>query len=141
MKIVSALLLGAGVVFSSALGAQSSGMETGWLQLVRGHVGDQIGAKVLEVRTDPETGESTVMVSIPKGSLGDDPYMEEVVVTGQGPRKLQPINLLPDMETEWVDDYDNDHYGLLVKLNSKQKVPFRLFFSSGDGFIDGSVQP
>ena len=60
-------------------------------------------------------------------------------MVARAPEKAKIPDLLPELETEWVDDYDNDHYGLLVKLRSDQKVPIRLFMSSGDGFLDGGV--
>jgi hypothetical protein len=68
--------------------------------------------------------------------------MEEVRVIAKAPEKAEMPELLPELQTEWVDDYDNDHYGLLVKLKG-QKVPFRLFFTASGqgGAIDNSVKP
>ncbi|CAN0605609.1 unnamed protein product [Ectocarpus sp. 12 AP-2014] len=95
----------------------------------------------MAVSQHPDTGYHTVMVKVPKANLSDDPDMEEVRVVAQAPEKAEFSNPLPELETEWVDDYDNDHYGLLVKFTSDQKIPIRLFVSSGDGFLDGAVTP
>ncbi|MEM6545619.1 MAG: hypothetical protein AAF680_11985 [Pseudomonadota bacterium] len=119
--------------------AQSIGMESDWLELVKGHRGAKLGAEVMDVSFDASTGERKVMIAIPKESMGDDSDMEEVRVVGQAPEEFEMPDILPEMETQWVDDYDNDNYGLLVKFKKDQRVPFRLFFSSGDGFLDGSV--
>lgn len=121
--------------------AQSVEMESDWIELVKGHRGAKMGVEVRDLVTDPVTGEQTVTVSIPKLVLGDTPMMEEVVVTGKGPQKREFEPLFPELEAQWVDDYDNDNYGLLVKLKKDQKIPFRLFFSSEAGVLDNSVKP
>lgn len=122
---------------------QSLGMETDWLELVKGHRDGKSGAEVMEVKADPASGQHTVMIKVPKVVMASDYDMEEVRVVGQAPEKAEMPDLLPELETEWIDDYDNDHYGLLVKLKSGQKIPFRLFFSADGqgGSIDGGVQP
>jgi hypothetical protein len=83
------------------------------------------------------------LVKIPKVSVDENSTMEEVRVVGKAPEKAKMPELFPELETEWVDDYDNDHYGLLVKLYSDQKIPFRLFFSAEGqgGSINNSVRP
>lgn len=123
--------------------AQSLGMQSDWLELVKGHRDGATGAQVMDVMNEPGTGYQKVMVKIPKASMDDDSDMEEVRVIGKAPEKAEMPDLLPDLETEWIDDYDNDHYGLLVKLKKNQRVPFRLFFSTDGqgGNLDNSVQP
>lgn len=123
--------------------AQSVGMQSDWLELVKGHRDAKSGVEVMDVKVDPSTGAQSVMVSIPKETMEDDDDMEEVRVIGKAPEKAEIPDLLPELETEWVDDYDNDHYGLLVKLKKNQKIPFRLFFSSQGqaGAIGGPAQP
>ncbi|MFK7829355.1 MAG: hypothetical protein AB8B57_06200 [Congregibacter sp.] len=125
--------------------AQSLGMESDWLELVKGHHENKMGIDVMDVTTDPETGEQMIKLSIPKESMAestrDSDDMEEVRVIGRAPDKAEPIDLFPELETQWIDDYDNGHYGLLVKFKKRQAIPFRLFMSSGDGFLDNSVKP
>ncbi|MEM1145874.1 MAG: hypothetical protein AAGI88_25155 [Pseudomonadota bacterium] len=129
------------LVAGATANAQTVGMESDWLEFVKGHHEDKLGADVMDVSYDAATGERQVMIAIPKESMGDDPDMEEVRVVGQAPEEFEMPDILPEVETQWVDDYDNDNYGLLVKFKKDQRLPFRLFFSSGDGFLDNSVQP
>ncbi|MDP5054287.1 MAG: hypothetical protein NWP69_10895 [Congregibacter sp.] len=138
-KSITALLL----LFPVLGFGQSLGMQSDWLELVKGHRDGKSGAQVMDIKTDPTTGHQTAMVKVPKVVLLSETNMEEVRVVAQAPQKMEMPDLLPELETEWIDDYDNDHYGLLVKLRSDQKIPFRLFFSANGqgGVIDGAVQP
>jgi hypothetical protein len=122
---------------------QSEGMQSDWLELVKGYRDGKSGAQIMDVSEDPSTGNQTVLVKIPKVSVDESSTMEEVRVIGKAPEKAKMPELFPELETEWVDDYDNDHYGLLVKLYSDQKIPFRLFFSAEGqgGSINNSVRP
>lgn len=137
-SFVAAVLLFPMVAFS-----QSMGMESDWLELVKGHRDGKSGAQVMDIKEDPSTGHRTAMIKVPKVVLLSETDMEEVKVVAKMPEKTEMPDLLPEFESEWVDDYDNDHYGLLVKLKSDQKIPFRLFFSADGqgGSIDGGVQP
>lgn len=123
--------------------SQTLGMESDWLELVKGHYDAKSGAQIMDIKEDPSTGHHTAMIKVPKGVMLSETDMEEVKVVGRAPEKTEMPDLLPEFESEWVDDYDNDHYGLLVKLRSDQKIPFRLFFSTDGqgGSIDGGVQP
>ena len=123
--------------------AQSPGMETGWMELIKGQIDDQVGAEVQDVTSDPETGERRVTIAIPKRVVDDESMMEEVRVVGRRPEQFDIDIKLPEFETEWIDDYDNDYYGLLIRLKDGPETPIRLFFSAGGagGVIDGGVQP
>lgn len=132
--------LALGLLALSPAGAQtevSPGMQTGWLELVKGHVGDAVGAEVHDVQEDADSGHRQVLVAIPKGSVTDHREIEEVRVIGRAPDRME-IDL-PELETEWVDDYDNDYYGLLIRLKDGPKTPFRLYLSAGAGILDNSV--
>lgn len=138
MKYLSALLL---LVASSIAAAQQTNrLESDWLPLVTGERCEKSGAEIMGVSRNPETRHHEVLVRIPKTQLGEDPAMEEVRVVAKAPEKLKLANPFPELQTEWVDDYDNDHYGLLVKFTSDQKIPIRLFFSTGDTQWDGAIQ-
>lgn len=123
--------------------AQPSSLQSDWLELVKGYRDGKSGAQVMDVKKDPSTGYQTVMVKIPKASVDQSSDMEEVRVVGKAPEKTEMPELFPELETEWIDDYDNDNYGLLVKLKSDQKIPFRLFFSAQGqgGTVNNGVQP
>lgn len=140
---LGACLAALGLTLAAGAFGQSGELQSDWLELVKGHRDGKSGAQIMDVKQDGSTGHQTVMVKIPKAAMSDDSDMEEVKVIGRAPDKKERPDLLPELETEWVDDYDNDHYGLLVKLKSDQKIPFRLFFSAGGqaGSIDNGIQP
>jgi hypothetical protein len=107
-------------------------LESDWLDLVRGYRGEKMGLEVKESRIDPETGKRHLVIAVPKVSVGNANVMEEVLVVGRRPERP---DLLPDLEYEWVEDYDNDFYGLLVRFTEDQETPLRLYFSSEGGFL------
>lgn len=127
----------AALVAAAPLLAQSTSLETGWLEFVKGSRGDRVGAQVGDVIQDPETGERQYVIAIPKSAMDNPQMMEEVRVVGRRPDQVE-IDL-PDFETEWVDDYDNDNYGLLVRLKDGPEIPIRLFFTAaGQGGVLGA---
>lgn len=130
------------IVLPCFVQAQSLELQSDWLELVKGHRDGKTGAQIMGVEEDPSGG-SKVMLKVPKASMGDDSDMEEVKVVAQAPEEREMPDVLPELETQWVDDYDNDHYGLLVKLKEDQKLPFRLFFSAQGqgGSLSGGAQP
>ena len=137
-----AYLLPASLVLVAAAGiAQiTPEMETGWMDLVKGSMDAEGGAQVREVSSDAETGERRITIAIPKDLIDDVAMMEEVTVIGRAPDKIE-INL-PDFETEWIDGYDSEYYGLLVRLKDGPETPIRLFFSAaGAGTTVGGPQP
>ena len=133
--ILSAALIAGSLAFGvNTVSAQDKAMmETDWLELVKGYKGGGVGAEVREVGTHAEGGQRLV-IAIPKAAMPDRTEMEEVVVVGQAPGEID-FDLIPDFEYEWVDDYENDYYGLLIRLNEDSKVPIRLFMQSEEGFI------
>ena len=138
MKYLAAALLA--LTTLSAV-SQEQVVLTDWLEVVKGERCEKTGAEIMGVSRPEGEGYQNVLVRIPKSKFLDETAMEEVRVVGQAPEEMEMPELFPDLETEWVDDYDNDYYGLLVRFNSDQKTPFRLYMSSDAGFFDGSVQP
>ncbi len=110
--------------------APKPGMETDWLEFVKGYKGNVMGAEVREVEQG-EQGQRLV-IAIPKASMADPDTIEEVRVVGQAP---QEIDLIPEFEYEWVDDYDNDFYGLVIRFSDDTRWPIRLYLHSDTGFI------
>lgn len=127
-------------VLPALASAEDASLETVWIEPSQGQRDSASGIEVVTVNTHPDTGVESALIKVPKRALADN-ALEEVRVVGQAPQKAELPDLFPDLETEWVDDYDNDHYGLLVRFNDRQKTPFRLFVSSKDGFLDGAVEP
>lgn len=135
------ITLAAAAMFACATAAAqeiSPGMETGWMDLVKGQIDESVGAEVQDVSADPVSGERRVILRIPKEALEDESMMEEVTVIGQRPDSMDIEINLPEFETEWIDDYDNDYYGLLVRLKNGPETPIRLFFNAAGagGAID-----
>lgn len=118
-----------------ALGARGDDLlQTNWIEMVRGFQDADTGIQVREVTQD-DSGATHLQIAIPKVRMADVMDMEEVRVVGQRPQEFEFRNLLPEFEYEWVDDYDNNFYGLLVHFKGAPKTPLRLFFSSESGFL------
>ena len=71
------------------------------------------------------------LLSIPKSSINKPSEIEEVVVYGRRPEKPEPL----DITYEWLDDYDNDNYGLVIRLGKDSNWPIRLYIDSSPGYI------
>ena len=122
-RIISSLAVAASlVILSPVLGA----LETDWLKLEEGHEGDKIHAKVNRIKL-PELGGDGgqhVTVSIPKDELESTDKVREVVVVGQRDGKEE---VLSGTRYEWAEDYENDNYGLIIKLDKMQNFPIRVY--------------
>lgn len=107
-------------------------LQTDWLELVKGYRGSSVGAQLQEVEEGEQPGTQKITLSIPKAAMGNPDGIEEVVVVGRRPEKPEPIL---DVSYEWVDDYDNDNYGLIIRLSKDTKWPIRLYMYSEPGYI------
>ena len=76
-------------------------------------------------------GTRTVTLAIPKSAMADPADIEEVVVIGRRPEKPEPL----DISFEWLDDYDSDNYGLVIRLGKDSNWPIRLYLDSAPGYI------
>ena len=127
---VTVLIASAGITHAQGESGQSS-----WLELVKGPNGDIIGAELVEIQPGDTDDTRTMMVAIPKVGLGNRDDIEEVLVIGRKPpepEKPEPI----EFSYEWVDDYDNDNYGLVIRLGKDTNWPIRLYMNSEPGFMD-----
>lgn len=123
---LAALLAGAAV-------AQSVTQETDWMELVKGYKGKTMGAELRDIEPDDGFGRQKVTIAIPKHAIADPDTMEEVRVVGRRPEKFN-FEFPLEFTYEWVDDYDNDYYGLVLHLGKDAKVPIRLYMESSTGF-------
>ena len=112
--------------------APKPGMETDWLEFVKGHKGGVMGAEVREVEEGADGKGSKLVIAIPNVAMAVPDQIEEVRVVGQAP---QEIDLIPEFEYEWVDDYDNDFYGLVIRFSDETRWPIRLYLHSDSGFV------
>ena len=103
-----------------------SALETDWLELKEGHQGQKIRAKVQHIKL-PELGGNGgqhVTVAIPKDQLESTDKVHQVVVVGKrGDRE----EALPGVSYEWATDYENDNYGLIIKLDKLENYPIRVY--------------
>lgn len=116
-------LMTVGLLCSAALADQ----ETDWIELQKGYEGKIIGAKVKQIEDLDNREDKRVTISIPKSTINDTNQIQEIIVVGKAPKKDQePSNL--KIHYEWVDDYENDYYGLIITLSKATNVPIRLYF-------------
>ncbi|MEP1470410.1 MAG: hypothetical protein ABJK20_18125 [Halieaceae bacterium] len=131
-KTMSLLL--AMVLAAMSVQAQDSELAgANWIDLVKGGKSEATGAEVREVKT-AEDGSKQLVIAIPKVAVENRSDMEEVVVVGQAPEKID-FDFIPEFQYEWVDDYDNDYYGLLIRLDENSDMPLRLYINSEEGFL------
>ena len=107
-------------------------LQSDWMQLVKGYRDKATGVEMKEVENGETSDSRTVTLSIPKSSINKPSDIEEVVVIGRRPEKPEPL----DITYEWLDDYDNDNYGLVIRLGKNSNWPIRLYIDSAPGFID-----
>jgi len=106
-------------------------LESDWMELVKGSRDEVFGAELREIE-DGDTGDTQkITLAIPKSAISHPDAIEEVVVIGRKPEKPEPL----DISYEWLDDYDNDNYGLVIRLGKDTKWPIRLYLNSDPGFM------
>ncbi len=106
-------------------------LQSDWLELVKGHRGESMGVELRDIEEGEEDGMQKITLAIPKDSMPHPDEIEEVVVVGQAPEKREPLPI----EYEWLDDYENDNYGLVIRIGKDSNWPIRLFMNSDKGFI------
>lgn len=112
-----------------ARGEDVEPIESDWLELVKGYKGETLGTELREIDDDGDI--RTVTLAIPKKSISHPDEIEEVVVVGRKPEEPEPL----EIDYEWLDDYDNDNYGLVIRLGKNSRWPIRLYLNSDPGFI------
>ena len=106
-------------------------LQSGWMELVKGQRDPATGVEMREVEEGNAGETRTVTLSIPKTSMNHPDTIEEVVVVGRRPEKPEPL----DISYEWLDDYDNDNYGLVIRLGKDSNWPIRLYLDSAPGYV------
>lgn len=122
-----ALLIAPGSMAQSG----SDPMQSDWLELVKGYRGADHGVQLVEIEEGETADTQKITLAIPKKSVANPNEIEEVVVIGRMPEKPEPL----DITYEWVADYDNDNYGLVIRLGKDTNWPIRLYMNSEPGFI------
>ena len=106
-------------------------LQSGWMELVKGQRDPATGVEMREVEEENAGETRTVNNYIPKTSMNHPDTIEEVVVVGRRPEKPEPL----DISYEWLDDYDNDNYGLVIRLGKDSNWPIRLYLDSSPGYV------
>ena len=106
-------------------------LQSDWMKLVKGYRDPATGVEMREVEEGAAAGSRTITLSIPKSSMNNPDSIEEVVVVGRRPEKPEPL----DITYEWLDDYDNDNYGLIIRLGKDSNWPIRLYLDSAPGYV------
>lgn len=109
----------------------SDSVQSDWLELVQGYRGAEHGVQLVEIEEGEIAGTQKITLAIPKKAVGNPNVIEEVIVIGRMPEKPEPL----DITYEWVDDYDNDNYGLVIRLGKDTNWPIRLYMNSEPGFV------
>ncbi len=130
MKASKYILASMALLSSISLAQEGTSLESDWIELVKGHKGEKMGVEVTDVQPGDTEGSTKVYIAVPKVSMGHPDTIEEVVVVGQAPEESEPL----EIEYEWVYDYDDDNYGLVVHL-VEGAWPIRLYMNSSPGYI------
>ena len=118
-------------VVTAVAWSEESGMQTGWMELVKGFRGSEVGVQLVEIEEGDTDDTQKITLAIPKESIEGPGEIEEVLVIGRAPEKSEPL----DITYEWVSDYDSDNYGLVIRLGRDTNWPIRLYMNSSPGFI------
>lgn len=111
--------------------AEGEALQSDWLELVRGYKGSVLGAELVSIEQDTTPEMQRVTVAIPKSALPARETIEEVLVVGRMPEPREPI----EFTYEWLDDYENDRYGLVIHLRKDNKWPIRLYLHADTAVI------
>ena len=133
-------LLGIAVLASSTTVAQEgTSLESDWIELVKGHKGEAIGVELRDIQEQDGEGARTVTLAVPKASMSHPDTIEEVLVVArapEAPEAPQPIKV----QYQWLDNYDEDNYGLVIKLG-EGNWPIRLYLNSSPGYVREAQTP
>ena len=113
-----------------SLAQEGTSLETDWIEMVKGHKGESMGVEVTDIQPGEGGEGKKVYIAVPKVSMGHPDSIEEVVVVGQAPEESEPLPI----EYEWVYDYDDDNYGLILHVG-EGNWPIRLYMNSSPGYI------
>ena len=135
IKLISRGIACALLLAATTLTAQvdDSALETDWMEFVKGSRDSDSGAEVVDITADEDADTQTVTLAIPKKSIDDPADIEEVLVIGQAPEKSESRRM--NISYEWISDYDEDNYGLIIRLSKDTNWPIRLYMNSNPGFV------
>lgn len=104
-------------------------LQSDWIEPVPGFAETVLGVEIRSVDAPDTKGQTRVTLSVPKSSLANNPNIHEVVVVAERSGERQTRK---PIRHEWVSNYDDDHYGLVLYLGKNEQIPFRLYFDAGE---------
>ncbi len=107
-------------------------VRTDWIEQTPGYQEKAVGVQVREIESNGSGDSHSITLAIPKDAISDPDSIEEVVVVGKKPEEPEP---LLGTRLEWLDDYDNDNYGLVIHLGDNANWPLRVYFSAKHGYL------
>ena len=130
LAVITGALVFALSVSTRAEDVMEPTLQSDWLELVKGHRGETMGVELRDIEEDDGDATQKITLAIPKRSMPHPDAIEEVVVVGRAPDKPEPLPI----KYEWLDDYDNDNYGLVIRIGKNSNWPIRIFMNSEAGF-------
>lgn len=134
MNMLKTALAAIALLSGPAVAQEATSLQSDWIELVKGHKGATLGLELRDIQPRDSQGMQTVTLAVPKSAVSHPDVIEEVLVTAQAPEQraeLPPLKI----QYRWLDDYDEDHYGLEIQLG-EGNWPIRLFLNSSAGFLD-----
>ncbi len=101
-------------------------VRTEWINPEVGAFEGVIGARIRSIEELPDDEGQRVVIEIPREALEYREAMPEIVVTARRPDESEARLAIPH---EWLADYDNDNYGLVLYLGPHGNLPLRIYFS------------
>jgi len=116
------------LIFVSFAGAaMAAELRSEWIEPNVGSSESLLGARIHSIEDLPDAAGQRVVIEIPRESLQYRDDIPEIVITA---RRRDSTEWQLDIPHEWVSDYDNDHYGLVLYLGRDQNLPLRLFLKT-----------
>jgi hypothetical protein len=103
-------------------------LETGWVELIKGSIDKNTGSAIRDIIKPDKEGKTTVIVAIPKTAI-QDVQNEEIVVYGKSLDKTDGNSMI-NVSYEWLTNYEQDYYGLLIKFGKSPMLPVRFYLKS-----------
>lgn len=104
-------------------------LQTEWIDPAIGSTEPTLGARIQSIEELPDSAGQRLVIEIPKTSLEHRDDIPEIVITAQRSNRTE---WQLDIPHAWLEDYDNDNYGLVLYLGRQHKLPLRLHFKTDE---------
>lgn len=111
----------------AALPVYAAELKTEWIEPKEGFSEQILGARIKSIESLPGDEGQRVTIEIPRESMTEAESMQEIVITARQPDQSESII---KVRHEWVNDYENDFYGLVLYLGKNSNLPIRIYLKS-----------